>query len=94
MPYEVRSFETTPNPDALKCTLNPSPPSPAGGARRSYASPDEAEAAGDTLAMACFGVEGVVRVMVLGDFVTIGKRSDTKWAPIKKGLARALGAGA
>ena len=91
MPHSVTSFETTPNPRALKCVLAP-PPAPIGAGMRSYASAADSAAAGDELARALFAIEGVERVMVLNDFVTVTRSENTKWSSIKPAIKKTLGA--
>ncbi len=90
MPYSVSSFESTPNPRAIKCVVTP-PPGNGTAARRSYASLDEAERAEDGLAIALFGIAGVERVMVLADFVTVTRAENAKWAKLKPAIKKMLG---
>lgn len=78
----VIEFEETPNPDAIKCVLD----APLGGGRRSYTSPEQAQAAEDTLAQALFEVEGVRLVMLLGAFATIGKEPGARWNRVRAGV--------
>lgn len=85
MPYRITSFESTPNPNALKCLVDPSPAS----VPRSYFNAEQA--AGDPLAESLFEVEGVSNVLIHTAFVTICKRPDARWPAIKKGVERALG---
>lgn len=88
MPYRITSFESTPNPNALKCLVEPSPAS----VPRSYFKPEQA--AGDPLAEALFAIEGVTNVLIHTTFITVCKRPDARWPAIKKGVERALdGAG-
>lgn len=85
MPWRVVAFEETPNPNALKCVLDrPIAPLP-----RAYRAPEEV-GADDGVARALFGVEGVTNVLLLKDFVTVGKAPDAKWASIKRGVRKAL----
>ncbi len=82
----VIEFDETPNPDAVKCVLD----TPLGGGRRSYFTRVQAEEADDALALALFDVEGVRLVMLLGSFITIGKEPQTKWKPVRTGVARVI----
>lgn len=79
-------FETTPNPNALKCPLEPD------DARtpRSYFNARQAAEAEDQLAIELFGVPGVSNVLIHTAFVTIGKASDAAWGPIKRDVGRIL----
>lgn len=84
MPYRVTSFEPTPNPNAIKCAVDPSPTS----APRSYFNADQA--AGDELARALFAIQGVTNVLIHTAFITVGKSPDARWPAIKKGVERVL----
>ncbi len=78
-------FETTPNPNALKCVLDTTRTGPivsAGSAE---------EAAGDPLALALLAIPGVTRVLVHTGFVTVSKEPGADWAAIKRGVQKALG---
>lgn len=84
MPLSITSFETTPNPNALKCVTD-KPPSER---PRSYFNAQQAE--GDPLAEALFGIDGVTNVLIHQLFVTVCKAPDADWGPIKKSLKRVL----
>jgi hypothetical protein len=84
MPWTVVAFETTPNPNAIKCVLD----RPIAALPRSYRAASEAE--GDEIARALFAVEGVTNLLMLHDFVTIGKAPDAQWPSIKRSVKRAL----
>jgi hypothetical protein len=80
-------FETTPNPNAIKCVIETGDPTrPA----RSYFGVAQAEDAGDDLAATLFAIDGVTNVLIHTAFVTIGKSADAKWAPIKKRARAAI----
>lgn len=84
MPYDVASFEPTPNPNAVKCLVSPAPTrSP-----RSYFS--ASEAAGDPLAEALFAVPGVTNVLIHVEFISICKRPDARWPPIRRAVEQVL----
>lgn len=102
MPFKVISFESTPNPHALRCVLNaplPMPhaqpaspgssPSPEGG-ERSYR--DAQQARGDAAAEAMFSVPGVVGVMIREGWMTISKAPSAKWSNVRAGVEKALAA--
>jgi hypothetical protein len=84
MPFTVTSFETTPNPDAMKCLVAPSPTT----VPRSYF--DAASAGDDPLASALFAIDGVTNVLIHTEFVTVCKAPGTRWAGLKSKIERAL----
>lgn len=86
MGYRVVRFEATPNPDAVKVVVEPSP----GAEPRSYFNAGQAEAEGDGLAVALFGVSGVTNVLIHVEFVTVCKASGTPWGGVKAGVERVL----
>ena len=86
MPYTVREFEPTPNPNAVKCVLD----AVISAEPRSYRK--AADAAADSLASALFAIEGVVNVLICADFITIGREPGAKWPPIKREVQRVLSA--
>lgn len=84
MPWRVVAFEETPNPNALKCVLD----RPIAALPRSYRA--ASEAGDDEVARVLFAVEGVTNLLMLHDFVTIGKAPDAQWPAIKRSVKRAL----
>lgn len=84
MPISVIEFESTPNPNALKCHLDRR----VADERRSYASAPASDA--DPIAAGLFAIEGVVGVMLLDDWLTVLKRPEAAWRPIRTGVARTL----
>jgi hypothetical protein len=90
MPVKVVRYETTPNPNALKCVLS----ARVSEGSRPFRTAEAAGAGegGDPLAARLFAIDGVTGVLMLGDWVTINKRPEAPWAPIKKGLEKALAA--
>lgn len=96
-------FHATPNPNARKYVLpkgaeamaNPAPEPGTGGAAgggtggaaalRSYRS--AAQADGDVLARALFGVPGVCGVLVGDGWVTVNKTPETRWGEVESGIA-------
>ena len=83
MPAPTIRFEPTPNPNAVKCVVEPGP-----GAIRSYFRPEQA--AGDELGEALFAIEGVTNVLIHEGFVSVGKRPDAAWGPIRRGIVGAI----
>ena len=84
MPLSVTAFESTPNPNAIKCMVSP----PTGERVRSYFNPDQA--AGDELARALFAIPGVTNVLIHTSFITVGKAPGSPWAPVKAHIKRVL----
>lgn len=85
MPWKVVAFETTPNPNAIKCVLD----RPIAAVPRSYRAPTDA--GDDQIAAALFAIEGVHNLLFLHDWVTVGKSPDTPWPAIKRAVKRELG---
>jgi pyrimidine deaminase RibD-like protein len=77
-------FETTPNPNAIKCVLD----APRTGAIISAGSIPEA--AGDPHAEALLAIRGVTRVLLHTAFVTVSKEPTADWAPIKRAVKKLL----
>ena len=84
MPPRVTAFEATPNPNAVKCLVDPAPTD----RPRSYFNAESAS--GDALAEAIFAIDGVTTVLIHAAFITINKATDAGWGPIKSGLKQAL----
>ena len=74
----VIGFESTPNPNALKCLM----------AMASGSSP--ARATGHGLAEALFALDGVTNVLVMSGWVTVCKRADAAWKTLKPKLKRVI----
>ncbi|MEM7621770.1 MAG: NifU N-terminal domain-containing protein, partial [Planctomycetota bacterium] len=84
MPYRVTRFESTPNPNALKCLVEPSP----GPVPRSYRAADEA--AGDDVAEALFEIPGVTSMLIHEEFITVVKSPAARWKPIRDAVKSTL----
>ena len=78
-------YETTPNPNAVKFTLDR--PVVAAGSR-SFAS--RFEAMGDPLGTALFAIPGLVGVFCMADFVTVTKDPAAAWEEIIPAVAAAI----
>jgi hypothetical protein len=85
MSYRVIRFQETPNPNAVKCVLDRQ----ISDRPRSYFA--SGEAVGDVLAERLFGIEGVTNVLISGNWITVNKRADVKWGPIRSEVERVLG---
>jgi len=86
MGYRVIRFESTPNPNALKCVVEPSP----GREPRSYFRAEQADEAGDELARALFALGPVTNVLIHTAFITVGKAPSAGWAALKPRIESAL----
>ena len=75
-PIEVWA-EPTPNPNALKFTLNRTV---AEGRSKTYASPEAAEAS--PLAKQLFQIAGVKSLFFLNNFITVTRQPGADWAAI------------
>ena len=78
-------FETTPNPNALKCVTD--------GAIvdgiRSYRSAEDAD---DALPRALFEIPGVTGVLINNNWMTVNKSPDASWKTIRPAVEEILGA--
>ena len=85
MGYTIKRFDTTPNPNALKCILD----------RRISEGPrsflNAEMAADDPLARTIFEIEGVTNILMNGDWITISKSADADWKSVKSEVMRVLG---
>ncbi len=87
MAFRVREIQPTPNPNAVKLILD----RPVSEQSTSFFNAGAAE--GHPIASRLFGIAGVSSLLLLGDFITINKSPDARWADItgraKKVLAEA-----
>ncbi|MEM9374067.1 MAG: NifU N-terminal domain-containing protein [Planctomycetota bacterium] len=77
-------FESTPNPNAVKCVLH----KPRRGEIISAASPAEAD--GNLLALELLAVPGVTRVLLHTTFVSVSKSPDSSWLSVKRAINKVL----
>lgn len=87
MPHAITRFEQTPNPNALKCYLEPPLP-PRTPDARSYRSPEAAAAS--PLPKALFQVPGVTSLLLMEGWLTVNKSPEADWPSIKRRLKAAL----
>lgn len=85
MPFRVIEFQSTPNPNAVKCVLDASP---APDGPRSYSSADAAR--GDPVGRPLMAVPGVVHVLIHDGWVSVVKSAGAEWRTVRKGIAAAL----
>ncbi|MBY0112423.1 MAG: NifU N-terminal domain-containing protein [Phycisphaerales bacterium] len=89
--YQVREFQETPNPAALKCVLDRAvdPIASATDAPiRSYRSAQAAAA--DPLASRLFALPGVANVLIADTWLTISKTDAATWKTLKPAIVKAL----
>jgi hypothetical protein len=82
----VVEIQTTPNPNALKFVLEGLVTDPP----KSYFSVDSA--IDNPLAVKVFAVPGVTSLLFVGDFLTINKSSEARWADIRDRVKQVLAA--
>lgn len=86
MPFTIVRYETTPNPNALKCILD----RPISAGPRSFL--NAAMAAGDPLAAALFREAPITTLLMNGGWMTINKKPDVEWRSVKPKVERVLAA--
>jgi hypothetical protein len=86
LPYEVREVQPTPNPNALKFVLDRM----IADRPTSFLDPDSGK--DHPIASLLFAIPGVSSLLMLGDFVTVSKRPDARWAEIKSKVEQTLAA--
>ena len=84
MTYRVTEFESTPNPNAVKCWLD----RPISDRPRSFL--NAAMAQEDPIAAALFAHAGVTNVLFNGDWLTVNKPEGTEWRTVKEQVKRVL----
>ena len=84
MGFRVQEIQATPNPNAVKFMLD----RPISSAPTSFLSASQAE--GHPVASKLFAIRGVNNVLLLGDFVTVGKEPAAHWPDIHRQVRAAL----
>ncbi len=84
MPPIVKSFQPTPNPNAIKCLLD----GRLENAPRSYFKAEDAR--NDPLAARLFAIPGVTNLLLQPDWITVSKAPDADWKPIRLAIERVL----
>ena len=77
-------IQPTPNPNALKFVLD----GPIADPPKSFFSAESAKL--DPLAAQLFDIPGVNSLLFLGDFITINKSPEARWADIREKVKRVL----
>lgn len=84
MPYIITEFESTPNPNAVKCWLD----------RKISERPrsffNAQMAADDPIAAALFAQAGVTNVLFNGEWMTVNKPPDQDWQSVKAKVKRVM----
>ena len=84
MPFRVSEIQPTPNPNAAKFVLD----------REIAATPisffNASAAEHHPLAKKLFAISGVSSLLLLGDFITVNKRSDASWKDLTPRVTRVL----
>tara|TARA_R110002072_G_scaffold42064_9_gene117856 strand:- start:153366 stop:153635 length:270 start_codon:yes stop_codon:yes gene_type:complete len=75
MPYTIIRVESTPNPNARKLIVEPSP-----GSIRSYFKADDAQ--GDPLGRALFAIPQITNVLIHTGFISVCAKPGTRWKPL------------
>lgn len=84
MPFKVTEIQETPNPNAKKFVLDRA-------VSDQPVSFFSAESAGEhPLASRLFEISGVSCLLLLGDFITVNKTPQAKWAEIHRKVRRVL----
>lgn len=84
MAFHITQFETTPNPNAMKCWLD----RPISDRPRSFL--DAQAAAADPVAEALFSQAGVTTLLFNGQWITVNKQPDQDWSAVKRCVERVL----
>jgi len=82
--FQVKEIQATPNPNAVKFMLD----RVIASAPTSFFNAGEAQT--HAVAAKLFAIRGVNNVLLLGDFVTVGKEAAAKWSPIQRQIRAAL----
>ena len=84
LPFSVREVQPTPNPNALKFVLDRVI------ADRPMSFLDPSSGKDHEIASRLFAISGVTHLLFVGDFVTVGKRPEARWAEIKTKVEQTL----
>jgi hypothetical protein len=84
MGFAVKEVQATPNPNATKFVLD----GEISDRPISFLNADQGK--DDPLASKLFAIQGVVSVLILGDFVTVNKEANAAWPPITRKVEEIL----
>ena len=84
MPFKVTQVQPTPNPNAVKLMLD--------GVitDRPTSFLNAASGQDHPIASKLFAIPGVTGLLMLGDFITVSKQPEARWAEITKRVEQAL----
>jgi hypothetical protein len=84
LPFKVTEVQPTPNPNAVKFVLD----RVIGDPPMSFL--NAASGAEHPIASKLFAIPGIAGLLMLGDFITVNKQPDARWAEITKQVEQAL----
>jgi hypothetical protein len=84
MGFKIVRFESTPNPNALKCVLD----RPITDRPKSYLNAEAAK--GQPLAEPFFELGGIRNILINGDWISVNKLDDASWTTLKPRLRAVL----
>mgnify|MGYP003629911703 FL=1 len=83
MPYTITQVETTPNPNARKLIVDPSP-----GSIRSYFNSQDAQ--DDSLGRALFEIPQITNVLIHTQFISVCIKPGSSWKSVIKSVEKTL----
>ena len=86
MGYQVTEFESTPNPNAVKCWLDGA----ISAGPRSFLNAEAAR--DDAIAAALFATGYVTTVLFFGEWLTVNKTPEANWRTVKTHVKKVLAA--
>lgn|SRR5690554_2942499 len=84
MGYKIIRFESTPNPNAIKCVLD------ATICNRPKSFLNAAAADDDPLGSPFFQLQGIRNILINDDWISVNKMDDTPWSTLKPALRRII----
>lgn len=84
MPFKVTQVQPTPNPNAVKLTLDRVITD------RPVSFLNAASGKEHPIASKLFAIPGITGLLILGDFITVSKQPDARWPEITKRVEQAL----
>ncbi len=84
MPLRVKSFQETPNPNAIKCVLD----GKLDKTPRSYFKAEDVK--DDPLATRLFAIPGITNVLLQANWFTVCKKPEADWKPIRDAIEKAI----
>lgn len=84
MPARIIRFETTPNPNAIKCVLD----RVVCNRPRSFLCEHDAQT--DPIATQIFALGGIRNILINDDWISINKLENAKWTTLKPALRKLM----